>query len=86
MITFAVENVWTQSMKVTEKNNFCVILAGGRGQRLWPASRNNYPKQFIDFFGTGKTMLQTDCLRRISCWNRFTGIRLPVWRGPRCVS
>ena len=59
MITFAVENVWTQSMKVTEKNNFCVILAGGRGQRLWPASRNNYPKQFIDFFGTGKTMLQT---------------------------
>ncbi len=59
MITFAVENVWTQSMEVTEKNNFCVILAGGRGQRLWPASRNNYPKQFIDFFGTGKTMLQT---------------------------
>ena len=46
-------------MEVTEKNNFCVILAGGRGQRLWPASRNNYPKQFIDFFGTGKTMLQT---------------------------
>ena len=46
-------------MEVTEKNNFCVILAGGRGQRLWPASRENYPKQFIDFFGTGKTMLQT---------------------------
>ena len=59
MITFAVENVWTKSMEITEKNNFCVILAGGRGQRLWPASRNNYPKQFIDFFGTGKTMLQT---------------------------
>ena len=53
------KNDWTSSMEVTEKNNFCVILAGGRGQRLWPASRNNYPKQFIDFFGTGKTMLQT---------------------------
>ena len=53
------KNDWTQSMEVTEKNNFCVILAGGRGQRLWPASRNNYPKQFIDFFGTGRTMLQT---------------------------
>ena len=36
-----------------------ITFAGGRGQRLWPASRNNYPKQFIDFFGTGKTMLQT---------------------------
>ena len=46
-------------MEVTEKNNFCVILAGGRGQRLWPASREYYPKQFVDLFGTGRTMLQT---------------------------
>ena len=45
-------------MELSEKNNFCVILAGGRGKRLWPASRNEYPKQFIDFFGTGYTMLQ----------------------------
>ena len=46
-------------MEITEKNNFCVILAGGRGQRLWPASRKEHPKQFMDFFGTGRTMLQT---------------------------
>ena len=46
-------------MEKTESRNFCVILAGGRGRRLWPASRNAYPKQFMDFFGTGKTMLQT---------------------------
>lgn len=26
----------------------CLILAGGRGERLWPLSRNNYPKQFIE--------------------------------------
>lgn len=26
----------------------CLILAGGRGERLWPLSRKNYPKQFID--------------------------------------
>ena len=39
--------------------NYCVILAGGMGRRLWPASRKNYPKQFIDFFGTGRTLLQT---------------------------
>lgn len=39
-------------------HNFCLILAGGRGQRLWPCSRESYPKQFIDFFGTGRTQVQ----------------------------
>lgn len=39
-------------------NNFCVILAGGKGRRLWPCSREKKPKQFIDFFGTGRTQLQ----------------------------
>ena len=41
------------------QQNYCVILAGGRGRRLWPCSRDLYPKQFIDFFGTGRTQLQT---------------------------
>ena len=40
------------------KNNFCVILAGGRGKRLWPCSRTKMPKQFVDLFGTGRTQLQ----------------------------
>lgn len=39
--------------------NYCVILAGGLGSRLWPLSRANKPKQFIDILGTGKTLLQT---------------------------
>ncbi len=39
--------------------NYCVILAGGFGTRLWPSSRQSKPKQFIDFFGTGETLLQT---------------------------
>ena len=42
----------------TTNNNYCVILAGGKGRRLWPCSRENKPKQFIDFFGTGRTQLQ----------------------------
>lgn len=41
-----------------KQNNYCVILAGGKGRRLWPCSREQYPKQFIDFFGTGRTQLQ----------------------------
>src|SRR5574344_1563989 len=39
-------------------DNYCVILAGGKGRRLWPCSRQQYPKQFIDFLGTGQTQLQ----------------------------
>ena len=44
-------------MKETN-NNYCVILAGGKGRRLWPCSREENPKQFIDFFGSGRTQLQ----------------------------
>jgi mannose-1-phosphate guanylyltransferase len=40
------------------KNNYCVIMSGGIGSRFWPASRTNYPKQFLDFFGTGRSLLQ----------------------------
>lgn len=39
-------------------NNYCLILAGGNGSRLWPVSRTTCPKQFMDLLGTGRTMLQ----------------------------
>lgn len=35
-----------------------VIMAGGRGERFWPKSRNNYPKQFLSLTGDGETMIQ----------------------------
>ncbi|MDL2241546.1 mannose-1-phosphate guanylyltransferase [Bacteroidales bacterium OttesenSCG-928-L03] len=41
-----------------ENNNYCVIMGGGIGSRFWPFSRENRPKQFLDFFGTGRTLLQ----------------------------
>jgi len=49
------------------KNNFCVIMAGGVGSRFWPFSTNKSPKQFLDFFGTGRTLLQMtfDRFRRV---------------------
>ena len=40
------------------ENNYCVIMAGGVGSRFWPYSRNDKPKQFLDFFGTGRSLLQ----------------------------
>jgi len=33
-------------------------MAGGIGSRFWPYSRKSKPKQFLDFFGMGRTLLQ----------------------------
>jgi mannose-1-phosphate guanylyltransferase len=49
------------------KDNYCVIMGGGIGSRFWPFSRVNYPKQFLDFFGTGRSLLQMT-------FDRFAGI------------
>lgn len=40
------------------KNSYCVIMSGGIGSRFWPFSREARPKQFLDFFGTGRSLLQ----------------------------
>lgn len=40
------------------KNNYCVIMGGGIGTRFWPFSRESRPKQFLDFFGVGRSLLQ----------------------------
>lgn len=45
-------------------------MAGGVGSRFWPFSRNDKPKQFLDFFGTGRSLLQMT-------FDRFVSI-LPV--------
>jgi len=43
---------------MTNSNNYCVIMGGGIGSRFWPFSRKSLPKQFLDFFGTGRSLLQ----------------------------
>lgn len=40
------------------ENNYCIIMSGGIGSRFWPMSREDHPKQFLDFFGTGRSLLQ----------------------------
>ncbi len=40
-------------MKVT-----ALIMAGGRGERFWPRSRKNLPKQFLSLTDDGKTLIQ----------------------------
>ena len=52
------------------KDNYALIMAGGVGSRFWPVSRVEHPKQFIDFFGIGKTLIQ-------STYDRFLRICPP---------
>lgn len=48
-------------------NNYVVIMAGGVGSRFWPLSTPEYPKQFIDILGCGRTLIQLTV-------DRFKGI------------
>ena len=41
-----------------DKNNYCIIMAGGAGTRLWPVSRSGCPKQFIEVGNTCKSFLR----------------------------
>ena len=47
--------------------NHIVIMAGGVGSRFWPLSTPEYPKQFIDILGCGRTLIQLT-------YDRFQGI------------
>ena len=40
------------------KNTHVVIMAGGIGSRFWPLSTPEFPKQFIDILGCGRTLIQ----------------------------
>lgn len=40
-----------------------VILCGGSGTRLWPLSRESYPKQFVDL-GDGSTLCYQPLYRK----------------------
>ncbi len=42
----------------TTANNFAIIMAGGIGSRFWPLSTAEFPKQFHDMLGSGRTLIQ----------------------------
>ena len=46
-----------------------LIMCGGAGTRLWPASREVHPKQFLPLFGARSTFQET--LLRVSDVNLF---------------
>jgi mannose-1-phosphate guanylyltransferase/mannose-6-phosphate isomerase len=48
----------------------CLILAGGTGDSLWPLSRKNYPKQFMNI-KEGRSLLQETIVRNMPFCDEF---------------
>ena len=44
---------------MTNQSLVPVILAGGKGERFWPLSRRQRPKQFLSLDGSGRSLLQS---------------------------
>jgi len=51
-----------------------VILAGGKGERFWPLSRRQRPKQFLSLDGSGKSLLQATADRLLDLAGGWDGI------------
>jgi mannose-1-phosphate guanylyltransferase/mannose-6-phosphate isomerase len=51
-----------------------VVLSGGAGTRLWPLSREHFPKQLLPLTGGGETMLQATVARTVG----LPGVGAPV--------
>jgi len=53
---------------------FPIILAGGKGERFWPLSRQDRPKQFLSLDGSSKSLLQATADRLLTLaggWNNL---------------
>lgn len=67
-----------------------VILAGGRGFRLWPLSRNKRPKQFVPLLPNGNSLFQETVCRLTGVVDQIivvAGKNIqqgdgPEWNGP----
>lgn len=60
-------NITAKTLKDMDNNHYCIIMAGGSGSRLWPASTTACPKQFMDIADTGKTSIR-------NTYDRFASI------------
>jgi len=51
-----------------------VILAGGKGERFWPLSRKQRPKQFLSLDGSGRSLLQSTADRLLDLAGGWSGL------------
>ena len=47
-------------MDKAKNNVYAILLAGGTGTRLWPVSRQLYPKQLVKFIGEDSLAIGVD--------------------------
>ncbi|MBQ9477016.1 MAG: mannose-1-phosphate guanylyltransferase [Bacteroidales bacterium] len=69
-------------------HNYCVILAGGSGTRIWPMSREGKPKQFLNSTLDGKTFLRAtyERMARIFDPSHILVVSLAKYRNLVCRS
>ena len=55
-------------------------MAGGVGSRFWPISTPDYPKQFIDVMGVGRSLIQliVDRLKPISPFENMCEVKIAI--------
>jgi len=68
------------SGKSADKNFYAVIMAGGKGTRFWPMSRETFPKQFLKLIGE-RTLIQ-ETIHRLDGFVKADNI-LIVTTGPQ---
>ncbi|MEY3866479.1 MAG: hypothetical protein RLZZ338_370 [Cyanobacteriota bacterium] len=68
-----VEDVILRNITMSQKF-IPVILAGGKGERFWPLSRKERPKQFLSLDGSGKSLLQGTADRLLGLSEGWNGL------------
>lgn len=66
-----------------------VIMAGGTGSRLWPMSRELYPKQFLRLFGQNSMLRKPSPDSRVlKSMNRWSSVTKSIasWWLNSCAS
>jgi mannose-1-phosphate guanylyltransferase/mannose-6-phosphate isomerase len=72
-----------KSRSLSKKNLYAVIMAGGKGTRFWPLSRETFPKQFLKIVGQG-TLLQ-NTIHRLAGEVRPSNIMVVTTEGQKDI-
>jgi len=62
-------------------NKYALILAGGRGKRLWPISTEESPKQFLNLYGD--EIMINETIRRIETLYDYKDIFVIINEGQK---
>ena len=74
------ENFRVKISEIMFKDTQIIIMAGGVGSRFWPMSTPDYPKQFIDVMGVGRSLIQltVDRLKPICLVENMCEVKIAI--------